>query len=140
MDQFWSNCNKTWLICENFVSPDERSKKFFLLENPPTLFAMILISYVLMVKYGPKFMKDRKPFELKAVMMTYNLVQILINGIVSLMVSAINFHFLLSSNNFKCHWKFTLNTLTLKYDVFLHTWFTRVLLKVIENSAQNLNF
>lgn len=71
------------------VTADERSEKFFLLENPPILMAMLLTSYVLLVRWGPQLMKDRKPFELKYVMMLYNLIQILINGIVSLMVSSL---------------------------------------------------
>ena len=67
---------------------DERSANFFLIENPPIPFAMILISYVLMIKWGPKFMEDRRPFDLKNVMMIYNLIQVILNTYVGIDVSS----------------------------------------------------
>ena len=49
---------------------------------------MILISYVLMIKWGPKFMEDRRPFDLKNVMMIYNLIQVILNTYVGIDVSS----------------------------------------------------
>lgn len=67
---------------------DERSAKFFLIENPPIPFAMILMGYVLMIKWGPKFMEDRRPFDLKNVMMIYNFIQVILNTYIGVDVSS----------------------------------------------------
>jgi len=70
-----------------FVLKDERSEKYFLIENPPIPIALILTGYVLMIKWGPQYMKERKPFDLKFIMMFYNFLQVVLNSYVSLMVS-----------------------------------------------------
>lgn len=63
---------------------------------------MILISYVLMIKWGPKFMDDRRPFDLKNVMMIYNLIQVILNTYVGIDVSSVDVQWapLTFSNNF----------------------------------------
>lgn len=71
----------------NFL--DERSANFFLIQNPPIPFAMILIGYVLMIRWGPKFMEDRRPFNLKNVLMVYNLLQVVLNFYLGIGVSKI---------------------------------------------------
>ena len=58
---------------------DERTKKLFLMDQPLTILA-ICAGYVALVKHiGPKFMKNRKPFELKRLMMLYNFAQVVFN-------------------------------------------------------------
>lgn len=69
-----------------FLFKDERSENFFLIQNPPIPIALILIGYVLLIKWGPGYMKERKPFDLKYTMMFYNFLQVILNSYVSLMV------------------------------------------------------
>lgn len=56
---------------------DQRVKDWFLMSSPlPTL--TICLTYIFIVKViGPQFMKDRKPFELKQVLIWYNLFQVI---------------------------------------------------------------
>ncbi|XP_071955006.1 very long chain fatty acid elongase 4-like [Antedon mediterranea] len=58
---------------EGFVAiSDPRVSDWLLMESPlPTI--VITLVYLLMVYWGPKVMKSREPFELKGVMMIYNL-------------------------------------------------------------------
>ncbi|CAH1401415.1 unnamed protein product [Nezara viridula] len=42
--------------------------------------AFVVISYLLIVRYGPKLMSGRRPYSLKGIIMVYNLVQVAING------------------------------------------------------------
>ncbi|XP_012288365.1 elongation of very long chain fatty acids protein AAEL008004 isoform X2 [Orussus abietinus] len=56
---------------------DARTTNWFLMKSPfPTLFACL--SYVYIVKVlGPKLMENRKPFQLKNVLIVYNLFQVI---------------------------------------------------------------
>jgi elongation of very long chain fatty acids protein 7 len=69
-------------MIESFVGKygDPRVKDYFLMQSPvPVL--MIVITYVFSVKVlGPKLMKDRKPFELKQILMIYNLFQVMLSS------------------------------------------------------------
>jgi hypothetical protein len=67
----------------HFLHEDERSQDFFLISNPPIPFALILVGYVLMVRYGPRFMKSRQPFNLKYIMMVYNFLQVYFNATIA---------------------------------------------------------
>lgn len=58
---------------------DPRTNGYFLIGSPISLYT-ILFSYLYFVKVcGPKFMKNRKPYELKRTIQIYNLLQILAN-------------------------------------------------------------
>jgi hypothetical protein len=41
-----------------------------------------------MIKWGPKIMQDKKPYDLKNVMMIYNLAQVVLNTIIGVFVSS----------------------------------------------------
>lgn len=69
-----------------FGPKDERIQNFILIENPPIGIALILIGYIFLIKYGPEYMKERKPFDLKYTMMFYNVLQVILNSSISLMV------------------------------------------------------
>lgn len=47
--------------------------------SPPLVVFSLLAGYVAMVKYGPRLMKSLEPFELKTVLMVYNLIQVIFN-------------------------------------------------------------
>ncbi|XP_034191103.1 very long chain fatty acid elongase AAEL008004 isoform X1 [Osmia lignaria lignaria] len=59
---------------------DQRTTNWFLMSSPfPTLF--ICLSYVYVVKVlGPKWMENRKPFQLKNALIAYNLFQMLFSA------------------------------------------------------------
>lgn len=66
---------------------DPRTADWFLLQTPPVTIACILIGYVVMIRKGPQLMEDRKPFDLKYVMMAYNLFQVVANLLLGCFVS-----------------------------------------------------
>jgi elongation of very long chain fatty acids protein 7 len=77
-------------ISEGFwdVQGDPRVKDFFLMSSP-TPVILLCVGYVVLTKYiGPRIMKNRKPFELRSVMIVYNLLNVLINAY--LFVEALN--------------------------------------------------
>lgn len=57
---------------------DQRVKNWFLMSSPfPTI--LICIFYILIVKIGPKLMRNRKAFELRKIILFYNFFQIIFN-------------------------------------------------------------
>lgn len=58
---------------------DKRVDGFYLMSSPfPTL--LICAGYIYFIKYlGPRLMRDRRPFELKGVIIFYNIIQLLLN-------------------------------------------------------------
>ena len=65
------------LIIPSSSSPlDKRTKSWLLTDTPGPLFT-ILGTYLYFCLYaGPRFMKDRKPFQLKNVLIWYNAIQV----------------------------------------------------------------
>jgi len=56
------------------------------------LIVTIILGYLYFVfSFGPKFMKDRKPYELSSIITIYNAVQVATNLTLGLMVSCINY-------------------------------------------------
>lgn len=75
----------------NLWKTDERSIGFLFMEDPPSSVPAILISYLLIIKFGPKIMANKKPLELESFMTIYNISQIILNGLLVIMVK--NFQF-----------------------------------------------
>lgn len=63
----------------HFSNDPEGDCSNLMLQSPlPTV--AIVVSYLYFVrKWGPKFMENRKPFQLYSVMRAYNLLQVVIN-------------------------------------------------------------
>lgn len=62
-----------------FYFTDPRTKPWLLSGSPGPLL-IILASYLYFCLYaGPKYMKDRKPFELKNTLLVYNAIQVLLS-------------------------------------------------------------
>lgn len=58
---------------------DPRTNDWFLIKSPvPTLTILVFYLYFVL-SWGPKFMKDRKPFKLEKTLMVYNLFQVIIS-------------------------------------------------------------
>lgn len=61
------------------VNQDERTKTWFLSGSPTPMFT-ILVTYLYFCLYaGPRYMKNRKPFELKNTLLLYNAVQVVLS-------------------------------------------------------------
>nr|XP_029711984.1 elongation of very long chain fatty acids protein 7 isoform X1 [Aedes albopictus] len=76
----WSGLvDRYWLIVEELIA-DPRAKSLPFMDNPlPTLGMMI--SYLLFVLWlGPLYMRDRKPMDLRRVIIFYNMFQVLLSG------------------------------------------------------------
>ncbi|XP_030755504.1 elongation of very long chain fatty acids protein 7-like isoform X2 [Sitophilus oryzae] len=77
---------------------DSRTKNLFLVSSPATIL-LILGSYLYFVlKWGPEFMKNRKPYELKKLLMVYNVCQIIVNVYIFLLGVKVSY----TVNNFFC--------------------------------------
>lgn len=70
-----------------FLNLDPRTKPWLLSGSPGPLFT-ILGTYLYFCLYaGPKYMKDRKPFELKNTLIIYNIVQVVLSVVLVFEVS-----------------------------------------------------
>lgn len=79
---------------------DSRSQDWFLVQSPPISISLILIGYVIMISNGPKLMEAKNPYELKFIMMIYNLFQVVSN--LALGVYAGYFFFIKHNYSFRC--------------------------------------
>lgn len=59
---------------------DKRTDDFWLVNTPLPVLGILGLYYYFVTDFGPKFMKDRQPFELKKTIIVYNVAQILLNG------------------------------------------------------------
>ncbi|XP_055321858.1 elongation of very long chain fatty acids protein 7-like [Sitodiplosis mosellana] len=67
-------------IVDFFVRNEDPRTKPWLLSGSPGPLLIILASYLYFCLYaGPKYMKDRKPFELKNTLLVYNAIQVLLS-------------------------------------------------------------
>ncbi|CAG9560580.1 unnamed protein product [Danaus chrysippus] len=68
------------LGAHQLTHPDPRTNPWLLMSSPfPTL--LICLSYVYLVKVlGPRFMENRKPYELKNVLIAYNFLQVVFSS------------------------------------------------------------
>lgn len=65
---------------------DPRTANFSLIGDSPLPVISIVVLYTLLCKYGPPYMKSRKPVELKFLMTLYNFIQVLFNTTASIIV------------------------------------------------------
>lgn len=66
---------------------DPSTKNWFLMGTPVPLL-IILVTYVYFCKSaGPRFMRDRKPYDLKNVIVVYNIIQVLLSVYIVWVVS-----------------------------------------------------
>ncbi|XP_063704326.1 very long chain fatty acid elongase 4-like [Culicoides brevitarsis] len=62
------------------IGADPEVDQWFLMKSPGPVF-FILISYLSFVLFiGPRFMRNRKPFELKTIIIAYNAMQVVISA------------------------------------------------------------
>lgn len=58
---------------------------------PPVSISLILVGYIIMIKHGPTLMESKTPYELKNIMMIYNLFQVVSNLLLWIYVSCQRF-------------------------------------------------
>ncbi|XP_011555818.3 elongation of very long chain fatty acids protein [Plutella xylostella] len=62
---------------------DPRTRNFFLCSSPVPMIAIVYCYHRFVRKWGPAFMKNREPFELKKLIVVYNIVQIFLSGLLA---------------------------------------------------------
>lgn len=55
---------------------DETVDSWFLMSSPGPVVAVVMIYLVFVLKIGPEYMKNRKPMDLKRIMVLYNAFQV----------------------------------------------------------------
>lgn len=60
---------------------------FFLMKSPVPIFSIALLYMLTILVIGPRFMKNREPFQINKVIIVYNLIQILFSGYIASLVS-----------------------------------------------------
>lgn len=63
-------------IFNSYIS-DPRVKDFLFMSNPFPMFAILATYLLFVLKWGPAFMKNRKPYDLTRIMIVYNIIQII---------------------------------------------------------------
>ncbi|XP_037807392.1 elongation of very long chain fatty acids protein [Lucilia sericata] len=58
---------------------DPRTNDWFLIKSPVPTLTILSIYLCFVLSWGPKFMKDRKPFKLEKTLVVYNLFQVIIS-------------------------------------------------------------
>ena len=65
-------------ICNVMYISDERVEDWFLIKTPVPI-SVIFVMYVLLVFIGPRFMRNREALQLKAFIVPYNFILILLS-------------------------------------------------------------
>lgn len=55
---------------------DETVDSWFLMSSPGPVVAVVMVYLVFVLKIGPEYMKNRKPMDLKRIMVLYNAFQV----------------------------------------------------------------
>lgn len=77
-----SNLNETinLFVCFHiFAFQDPRTNDWFLIKSPVPIFSLIACYLYAVLSWGPRYMKDRKPFKLETTLIIYNFVQVLLS-------------------------------------------------------------
>lgn len=76
---FWRPVSEMVPNLRFYFFPDPRTRDWFLVGSPGVVLT-ILVSYLYFcTSAGPRYMKNRKPYDLKFVMMLYNVVQVVVS-------------------------------------------------------------
>lgn len=87
---------------------DQRTRSWFLVAKPYQGLTLLGLYLMLVLKWGPQWMKDRKPFNLDKIMIVYNILQVVCNAYLFYAVSLSDFikHAQYFCNNFDKELKF----------------------------------
>lgn len=56
--------------------PDPRVRDMLFMSNPFTMLGILAVYLYFILKWGPQYMKNRKPFNLNRIIIAYNIIQI----------------------------------------------------------------
>ncbi|KAL1490973.1 hypothetical protein ABEB36_011640 [Hypothenemus hampei] len=59
---------------------DPRSKELWIAASPVPILVLVYVWYQFVLSWGPKFMENRRPLEIKPLMIVYNIVQVMGNA------------------------------------------------------------
>ncbi|XP_050310355.1 elongation of very long chain fatty acids protein-like [Anthonomus grandis grandis] len=65
-----------WLMSE---VADPRANDYFLMSSPIPTILIIILWFKFILHWGPDYMKNRQPFDLKKIMIIYNVIQVILN-------------------------------------------------------------
>ncbi|XP_035910239.1 elongation of very long chain fatty acids protein 7-like [Anopheles stephensi] len=71
--------DRYWLIVEELIA-DPRAKQLPFMDNPLPTLGMVICYLLWVLLIGPMYMRDRKPMDLRRVIIFYNLFQVLLSG------------------------------------------------------------
>lgn len=82
--QLWTSLNKKFFLIKNsFFFFKESTLQYVPESVSPFSMIVMLIGYLYCVlKQGPKFMKNRKAYDLRSVILVYNFLQIIANVLI----------------------------------------------------------
>lgn len=96
-------------LCKNIVKKslknlqiisDPRVENYPLLDSPVPIIGIMAAYVYFVLSYGPSVMKNRKPFELKGILLVYNATQILSNLFIGIV--GMYYYFMQKNFNFSC--------------------------------------
>ncbi|XP_065212272.1 very long chain fatty acid elongase AAEL008004-like [Planococcus citri] len=79
---------------------DPRTKDWLFVSSPSTILFIILLYLFVVRKLGPKFMKNRKPYNVDGVMIVYNILQIFLSSFI--VIEIIRSYFVKTKPNLFC--------------------------------------
>ncbi|XP_050520234.1 elongation of very long chain fatty acids protein AAEL008004-like [Daktulosphaira vitifoliae] len=89
-------------IIKKELRDDEKIDNWLFMSNPWLVLSIITVYLLFILKIGPILMKNRKPFNLKYILLLYNIFQVIYNGYLVLLYfitpGAITYHY-----NHLCH-------------------------------------
>lgn len=74
------------------IFTDPRTAKWLLMSSPGPLLTILATYWYFCISAGPRYMKDRKPYDLKRVIQIYNAVQVLLSVYLFWEVSDLHVH------------------------------------------------
>lgn len=67
------------MINTAYIFPDPRTNGWLLVSSPGPVLMIIVIYIYFCLSVGPRYMKDKKPYDLKNTLIIYNFIQILLS-------------------------------------------------------------
>ncbi|XP_014090436.1 very long chain fatty acid elongase AAEL008004 [Bactrocera oleae] len=59
---------------------DARTNDWFLIKSPVPIFSIVALYLYFVLSWGPRYMRDRKPFKLENTLIVYNFIQVLVSA------------------------------------------------------------
>lgn len=63
-----------------FLNIDPRTNDWFLMKSPVPIFSIVGLYLYFVLSWGPRYMRDRKPFKLEKTLIVYNFIQVLLSA------------------------------------------------------------